>query len=95
MLKFLPDVSFTVVTNSIKVADTLKDRESLDVYLVGGKVKSTGNITDALANEFLQQFTIDICFVAGGGISKNGISTTTPEVAALGRTVVRTSRRNI
>jgi DeoR/GlpR family transcriptional regulator of sugar metabolism len=54
MLKYLPDVPFTVVTNSIKVADTLKDREPLDVYLVGGKVKSTGNITDALANEFLR-----------------------------------------
>jgi DeoR/GlpR family transcriptional regulator of sugar metabolism len=95
MLKFLPDVPFTVVTNSIKVADTLKDRETLDVYLVGGKVKNSGSITDALANEFLRQFTLDICFVTGGGISKNGVSTSTPEVAALGRAAVEISRRKI
>lgn len=95
MLKYLPDVPFTVVTNSIKVADTLKERETIDIYLVGGKVKSSGNITDTLANEFLRQFTLDICFVAGGGISKNGVSTSTPEVATLGRVAAEISRRKI
>ncbi|MDQ8739387.1 DeoR/GlpR family DNA-binding transcription regulator [Paenibacillus sp. LHD-38] len=95
MLKYLPDVPFTVVTNSIQVAATLKDREALDVYLVGGKVKGSGSITDTLANEFLRQFTLDICFVTGGGISKNGVSTSTPEVAALGRAAVEISRKKI
>ncbi|MFB9326309.1 DeoR/GlpR family DNA-binding transcription regulator [Paenibacillus aurantiacus] len=95
MLKFLPNVPFTVVTNSIQVADTLKDREAIDVYLLGGKVKRSGSITDALANEFLRQFTLDICFVTGGGISKNGISTSTPEVATLGRVAAEISRRQI
>lgn len=95
MLQFLPDVPFTVVTNSIKVADTLKDRATVDVYLIGGYVKNSGSITDALANEFLKQFTFDICFVTGGGISKNGISTSTPEVAAFGRTAAEISRRTI
>ncbi|SFB04755.1 transcriptional regulator, DeoR family [Cohnella sp. OV330] len=95
MLKYLPEVPFTVVTNSIKVANTLKDRSALDVYLLGGKVKSSGSITDALANEFLRQFTLDICFVTGGGISKNGVSTATPEVAMLGRSAVEISKRTI
>ncbi|MGG1658352.1 DeoR/GlpR family DNA-binding transcription regulator [Brevibacillus sp. NRS-1366] len=95
MLPFLPDLPITVVTNSIKVADALKDRETIDVYLVGGKVKNSGSITDALANEFLRQFTLDICFVTGGGISKNGVSTSTPEVASLGRVVAEISRRTI
>lgn len=95
MLNYLPDVSFTVVTHSIKIADALKDREEVDVYLVGGKVKSSGSMTDALANEFLRQFTLDLCFITGGGISKNGVSTSTPEVAALGRVAVEISRRKI
>ncbi|CAH1226594.1 DeoR/GlpR family DNA-binding transcription regulator [Paenibacillus sp. JJ-223] len=95
MLKYLPEIPFTVVTNSIKVADTLKDRKTTDVYLIGGKVKSSGSITDAFANEFLRQFTLDICFVTGGGISKNGVSTATPEVAMLGRAAVEISRRKI
>jgi len=95
MLKFLPDVPFTVVTNAIRVADALKDREAIDVYLVGGKVKSSGNISDALANQFLRQFTLDICFVTGGGVSKNGVSTSSPDVATLGRTAVEISRKRI
>ncbi|WP_339205229.1 DeoR/GlpR family DNA-binding transcription regulator [Paenibacillus sp. FSL K6-3182] len=95
MLKFLPEVPFTVVTNAIRVADALKDREAIDVYLIGGKVKSSGNISDTLANQFLRQFTLDLCFAAGGGISKNGVSTSSPEVASLGRTAVEISRKRI
>lgn len=95
MLKFLPEVPFTVVTNAIRVADVLKDREEIDVYLIGGKVKSSGNISDTLANQFLRQFTLDLCFAAGGGISKNGVSTSSPEVASLGRTAVEISRKRI
>lgn len=95
MLKFLPEVPFTVVTNAIRVADALKDREEIDVYLIGGKVKSSGNISDTLANQFLRQFTLDLCFVAGGGISKNGVSTSSPEVASLGRMAVEISRKRI
>ncbi|MGO4698770.1 DeoR/GlpR family DNA-binding transcription regulator [Paenibacillus sp. 2TAB26] len=95
MLKFLPEVPFTVVTNAIRVADALKDREEIDVYLIGGKVKSSGNISDTLANQFLRQFTLDLCFAAGGGISKNGVSTSSPEVASLGRTAVEISRKRI
>ena len=95
MIQFLPDLSFTIVTNSIKVADALKDKESIDVYLVGGKVKNSGSITDALAYTFMKQFTLDKCFITGGGISKNGISTSTPEVASLGSAVVEISRKTI
>jgi len=95
MLKFLPEVPFTVVTNAIRVADALKDREKIDVYLIGGKVKNSGNISDTLANQFLRQFTLDLCFVTGGGISKNGVSTSSPEVASLGRTAVEISRKRI
>lgn len=84
-----------MVTNAIRVADALKDREAIDVYLIGGKVKSSGNISDTLANQFLRQFTLDLCFAAGGGISKNGVSTSSPEVASLGRTAVEISRKRI
>jgi DeoR/GlpR family transcriptional regulator of sugar metabolism len=95
MLQYLPDVAFTVVTNSIKVADSLRERELIDTYLVGGKVKASGNITDTLANEFVKQFSIDTCFVTGGGISKNGVSTATPEVAGFSRAAAEVSRKRI
>lgn len=95
MLRFLPEIPLTILTNSMNIAESLKERKLIDTYLVGGKVKPSGNITDTLANDFIRQFSIDICFMTGGGISKNGISTSTPEVASFGRAVSEVSRRTI
>ncbi|REE81205.1 DeoR family transcriptional regulator [Paenibacillus taihuensis] len=95
MLKYLPTFPFTVVTNAIRIADCLKDLPHIDTYIVGGKVKQSGNMTDALAYDFLRQFSLDICFITGGAISKNGISTATPEVASLGRSAIEISRKTI
>lgn len=95
MLDHLPDIPFTVVTNSVKIADILRDQEHIDVYLIGGKVKHSGIITDILANEFIRQFSIDLYFVTGGGISKNGVSHSIPEVAGFNRAALEVSRRKI
>ncbi|MED3282350.1 DeoR/GlpR family DNA-binding transcription regulator, partial [Bacillus thuringiensis] len=46
MLKYLPEVSFTVITNSIEIAGYLREYKNIDTYLIGGKVKPSGNITD-------------------------------------------------
>lgn len=95
MLKYLPNVPFTVITNSMKIADTLRENDLIDTYLIGGKVKESGNITDSLAYEFVRQFSIDLFFSTGGGVSVNGISTATPEVASFGKSVGAVSRRHI
>ncbi|MFE6138367.1 DeoR/GlpR family DNA-binding transcription regulator [Bacillus sp. NPDC057893] len=95
MLKYLPEISFTVITNSIEIASQLRKDKDVDTYLIGGKVKPSGNITDTLASEAISSFTIDIYFSTGGGISLNGISTSTPEVAHFGKTVSKIARRNI
>jgi DeoR/GlpR family transcriptional regulator of sugar metabolism len=96
MLQYLPrNKTFTVVTHSIQIADALRENEYIDTYLIGGRVKPSGSITDTLATEFIGQFTIDLCFATGGGISERGISTSTPEVAGFGRAVAEVSRRLI
>ncbi|MCJ8011014.1 DeoR/GlpR family DNA-binding transcription regulator [Paenibacillus sp. KQZ6P-2] len=96
LLKYLPKhFHFTVVTNSLKIADTLKDAEHIQTYLIGGKIKPSGNMTDALANSLASQFTIDLSFATGGGLSVKGLSTATPEVASFSRTIAENSRRNI
>lgn len=96
LLKFLPEqMPLTIVTNCMRVADALREREWIDTYLIGGRVKPSGNITDVLANEFIRQFKFDISFVSGGGISDEGIFVATPEVAAFGRGVSAVSRRRI
>lgn len=96
MLKYLPDLMpLTIVTNSLRVADVLREREWITTYLIGGMVKPSGNMTDALANEFVRQFKFDIIFATGGGISENGLFVATPEVAAFGRAAGSLARRHI
>ncbi|KLA31977.1 DeoR/GlpR family DNA-binding transcription regulator [Bacillus cereus] len=95
MLKYLPETSFTVITNSIEIASTLREYKNIDTYLIGGLVKPSGNMTDILASELINRFSIDLYFSTGGGISLNGISTVTPEVAYFGKTVSNIARRNI
>ncbi|MGN4749113.1 DeoR/GlpR family DNA-binding transcription regulator [Bacillus cereus group sp. MYBK220-1] len=95
MLKYLPEVSFTVITNSIEIAGYLREYKNIDTYLIGGKVKPLGNITDTLASELISRFSIDLYFSTGGGISLQGISTATPEVAYFSKRVSEIARRNI
>ncbi|WP_226537235.1 DeoR/GlpR family DNA-binding transcription regulator [Fictibacillus halophilus] len=95
LLKYLPSVPLTVVTNSLKIADALRERESIDLYLIGGKVKNSGNMTDALATQLVSQYSFDLTFATGGGISERGISTATPEAAAFMKAVGSVSRKSI
>ncbi|MGW6191910.1 DeoR/GlpR family DNA-binding transcription regulator [Bacillus cereus] len=95
MLKYLPETSFTVITNSIEIASKLREYENIDTYLIGGKVKPSGNMTDTLASESISSFTIDLYFSTGGGISLHGISTATPEVAYFSKRVSEIARKNI
>jgi DeoR/GlpR family transcriptional regulator of sugar metabolism len=95
LLKHLPNTPLTVVTNSLVTADVLRQRENVDVYVIGGKVKNSGNMTDAIAMNALNQFTFDLAFVTGGGISERGITTATPEVAAFMSAVGKVSRKSV
>ncbi|MEI4771858.1 DeoR/GlpR family DNA-binding transcription regulator [Psychrobacillus sp. FJAT-51614] len=96
MLKYLPtNIPFTVVTNSVEIAYHLRTRENVQTYIIGGGMKSSGNITDALAIEFVRQFTIDLCFATAGGLSSKGLSTATPEVAIFHKIIYDNSRKLI
>jgi DeoR/GlpR family transcriptional regulator of sugar metabolism len=97
MLKYLPeDIPYTIVTNSLTIAELIRNRPHIEAYLVGGKLRSTGDsIIDTIAFEMIGKFNLDIGFLTGGGIASNGISTATPEMAAFIRAVAAVSRRRI
>jgi DeoR/GlpR family transcriptional regulator of sugar metabolism len=96
LLKHLPEqMPLTIVTNSMRVGDALRERQWIETYLIGGRVKPSGNITDVLAIEFIRLFKFDVSFVTGGVISEEGIFVATPEVGAFGRAVSAASRRRI
>ncbi|TCP23780.1 DeoR family transcriptional regulator [Scopulibacillus darangshiensis] len=93
MLNYIPrSEPFTVVTNGLKIADVLKDYEHIDTYLIGGKIKPSGSIVDAFAIEFLKGLKIDLCYLAGEGLTPSrGLSTTASEDAVLLRTAAEVS----
>jgi len=97
LLKYLPlDRHFTVITNSLVIADKLQSYHNIETYIVCGKVKSEEGIVDPLAIEFIKTLRIDTAFLTGGGISaKHGLSSSTPEGAIFQRTVADVSRQTV
>jgi len=97
LLKYLPvDRNYTVITNSLVIAEKLQHYSNIETYIVCGKVKSEEGIVDPLATEFIRTLRIDTAFLTGGGISaKHGLSSSTPEGAIFQRTVAEVSRQTI
>ncbi|PWV88191.1 DeoR family transcriptional regulator [Paenibacillus cellulosilyticus] len=97
MLQHLPrHYPITIVTNAMKVADTIKGWDNVDAYLIGGKLRTTsGNFIDPLAIEQVRKFSFDICFVTGGGFTGKGISMATPDGGSFMRAVIENARTRI
>ncbi|GEL78190.1 DeoR/GlpR family DNA-binding transcription regulator [Tenuibacillus multivorans] len=96
LLKYLPThIHFSVLTNSVEIAYHLRGMDNVTTYLIGGLVKSSGNITDALANQFAGQFSVDVSFATAGNITFNGLSTATPEVSVIHQTIINRSKKVI
>lgn len=97
LLKYLPvDKNFTVVTNSLIIAQKLKSYSNIETYIVCGRIKDEEGIVDAMATEFIRSLRIDVAFLTGGGISaKHGLSSSSSEGAIFQRTVSQVSRKKI
>ena len=97
MLPMLPrDFPYSVVTNSIVVADYLRTVDNIDTYLVGGKIRPSGSVVDGFAVEFLKGLKLDLCFLVGGGLTAEfGVSMSTSDGALIQRTAARAARRVI
>ncbi|MDP4084310.1 MAG: DeoR/GlpR family DNA-binding transcription regulator [Bacillota bacterium] len=97
LLKYLPvDRNYTVITNSLVIAEKLQHCSNIETYIVCGKVTSEEGIVDPLAMEFIRTLRIDTAFLTGGGISaKHGISSSTPEGSLFQRTVAEVSHQTI
>lgn len=97
LLKYLPvDRNYTVITNSLVIAEKLQSYSNIETYIVCGKVTSEEGIVDPLAIEFIRTLRIDTAFLTGGGISaRHGLSSSTPEGAIFQRTVAEVSRQTV
>jgi len=66
MIKYMPrNFNYTVVTNSVIIADELKIFENIDVYITCGKVRGRGSMNDSLVIQFIKNMRIDKSFISG------------------------------
>lgn len=97
LLKHLPlDKNYTVITNSLTMAEKLRLLNNVETYIVCGKIRGGEGIIDPLATEFIRTLRIDVAFLTGGGFSaKHGLSTSTTEGSSFHRAVAEVSRKKI
>ncbi len=70
MAQNLPhDKHFTVLTNSIVIADLLRSYENITTVMPGGEMTPMGQFCDSLAEHFVADMRIDKAFLTSAGIS--------------------------
>ena len=97
MSTFLPrDIHYTLVVNSIDLANRLRHLTNVDLYVVGGKMRQSTSVVDSMATVFVSRMHFDLCFITGSGITAEfGLSNGTDETATFQRKVIENSRRKI
>lgn len=66
----LPDhLRIRVITNSIIIAEELRDRENVSVLLLGGEMDKKGNCYDTIAIDAIKRLRVDKCFISSAAIS--------------------------
>ena len=70
MVKNLPgNISITVVTNSIIIAEELRALDNIRVILAGGEMDSKGNCYDSFSMECIRRMRFDKCYITSACIS--------------------------
>ncbi|WP_409291069.1 DeoR/GlpR family DNA-binding transcription regulator [Peribacillus sp. SCS-37] len=93
--EFLTEKHITVVTNSAAAAARLSEEDHIDCYVLGGRVKKDGEISDPLLVSVLQNYHFDISFISGSGLTRSGLSTRDPETASVLRAAAKQARMTV
>lgn len=97
MQHYLPrNIHYTLVVNSIDLANRLRHMDNVDIYVVGGKMRQSTSVVDSMATDFVSRMHFDVCFITGGGLTAEfGLSNGTDETATFQRKVIENSRKKI
>lgn len=92
-----PATSLRIVTNSLLIAQSLAERTSADVIVVGGKVrKNTMAMVDFAAIAAIEPLRVDTLFISCDGLTPEiGLTTPYREEAALKGAMIASARRVI
>ncbi len=82
-IKYLPDISLNIMTNSLVAISALSERENINVYSTGGELqKSMMCLEGAMADENLMNCNFSKAFIGVDGIDLQAGLTTTKEIGA-------------
>ncbi|MEM7095356.1 MAG: DeoR/GlpR family DNA-binding transcription regulator [Actinomycetota bacterium] len=89
------DTSLRVVTNSLPIALTLAEHDSLEVITVGGRVrKNTMAMVDAETVRAFDALSVDTLFISTDGLTAEmGLTTPYRQEATLKQAMLRSARR--
>lgn len=90
------DFPFTVVTNSISIAEILRSYDNITVILLGGQMEKNGNTYDAFTLEMIKRLQFDKAFITSACISAEfGLSVQTTKNVHLVNSIIDRSRQAI
>ncbi|MBP3338671.1 MAG: DeoR/GlpR transcriptional regulator [Lachnospiraceae bacterium] len=85
-----------VVTNSIIIAEELRNKEHISVILLGGEMDNKGNCYDSFAISIVSKLRIDKSFVCAAAISADfGLSIQRSSAISFFNAVMDSSKKNI
>jgi DeoR family transcriptional regulator, fructose operon transcriptional repressor len=95
LAQVFPDRELTVFTNAMQVGLALTPRRSLQLYLIGGRVRGrTLADVDDWAMQQLADLRVDVAFMGTNGLTvARGLSTPNPAEAAVKREMCRVAQQ--
>jgi DeoR family transcriptional regulator, fructose operon transcriptional repressor len=97
LARIFPERELTVFTHSVAVALELADRRELQLYVVGGRVRTRtlANVDDWALRQ-LADLRVDVAFVGTNGFSvERGLSTPDPAEAAVKRAICEAADQTV
>ncbi len=94
MVKNLPtDLEFTVVTNSIIIADELRNYDKISVFVLGGLMNSKGHLRNHFTVEMIKNMRFDLAFLTGGAYSPDfGMSIGSSDTILIFKAIIESTR---
>lgn len=90
------DFPFTVVTNSISIAEILRKYDLVTVIILGGQMQKNGNTYDAFTLEMINRLHFDKAFITSACISADfGLSIQTTRNVGLINAIIHNSKQTI
>ena len=91
-----PDITLTIVTNSIFVAEQLIPLKNVHTFIRGGEIDANGNCIDIFTIDIIKRMRFDKSFITSSSISAEfGLSMQTNRSISLLNAIMESSKKSI